>query len=89
MDGRVKTLHPKIHSGILNIRQNKKHQKEMKINKYENIDLVVINFYPFEKVLFRFVNSMEGILDIKMYYIRTWVKPRACPKSLEASPLFY
>ncbi len=51
LDGRVKTLHPKIHSGILNIRQNKKHQKEMKINKYENIDLVVINFYPFEKVL--------------------------------------
>ena len=51
LDGRVKTLHPKIHSGILNIRQNKKHQKEMKINKYENIDLVVINFYPFEEVL--------------------------------------
>ena len=51
LDGRVKTLHPKIHSGILNIRQNQKHQKEMKINNYENIDLVVINFYPFEKVL--------------------------------------
>ncbi len=51
LDGRVKTLHPKIHSGILNVRQNKKHQKEMKINNYENIDLVIINFYPFEKVL--------------------------------------
>ena len=51
LDGRVKTLHPKIHSGILNIRQNQKHQKEMKINNYENIDLVVINFYPFEKIL--------------------------------------
>ncbi len=51
LDGRVKTLHPKIHSGILNVRQNKKHQKEMKIYNYENIDLVIINFYPFEKVL--------------------------------------
>ncbi len=51
LDGRVKTLHPKIHAGILNVRQNKKHQKEMKISNYENIDLVVINFYPFEKVL--------------------------------------
>ncbi len=51
LDGRVKTLHPKIHSGILNIRQNKKHQKQMKINNYENIDLVVVNFYPFEEVL--------------------------------------
>ncbi len=51
LDGRVKTLHPKIHSGILNIRENKKHQKEMKINNYENIDLVIINFYPFERVV--------------------------------------
>ena len=51
LDGRVKTLHPKIHAGILNVRQNKKHQKEMAISNYENIDLVVINFYPFEKVL--------------------------------------
>ena len=51
LDGRVKTLHPKIHSGILNLRQNKKHQKEMKINNYENIDLVIINFYPFERVV--------------------------------------
>ncbi len=51
LDGRVKTLHPKIHSGILSVRQNKKHQKEMKINSYENIDLVIINFYPFERVL--------------------------------------
>ncbi len=51
LDGRVKTLHPKIHSGILNVRQNKKHQKEMKIYNYENIDLVIINFYPFERVL--------------------------------------
>ncbi len=51
LDGRVKTLHPKIHSGILNVRENKKHQKEMKINNYENIDLVIINFYPFERVV--------------------------------------
>ncbi len=64
LDGRVKTLHPKIHSGILNVRQNKKHQKEMKINNYENIDLVIINFYPFEKVLlsnFSHKNIIENI----------------------------
>tara|TARA_B100001027_G_C16263653_1_gene330770 strand:+ start:261 stop:1820 length:1560 start_codon:yes stop_codon:yes gene_type:complete len=51
LDGRVKTLHPKIHSGILNVRKNKKHRKQMRISNYENIDLVVANFYPFEKVL--------------------------------------
>ena len=51
LDGRVKTLHPKIHAGILNIRKNKKHQTQMRINNYENIDLVIVNFYPFENAL--------------------------------------
>ena len=51
LDGRVKTLHPKIHAGILNKRNNKFHNKEMKLNNYENIDLVIINFYPFEEIL--------------------------------------
>ena len=51
LGGRVKTLHPKIHAGILNIRKNKKHKKDIKINNFENIDLVIVNFYPFEKTL--------------------------------------
>ena len=51
LDGRVKTLHPKIHAGILSKRKNKNHQKELKKNNFENIDLVVVNFYPFEKTL--------------------------------------
>ena len=51
MNGRVKTLHPKIHAGILNKRKNKHHQKDIRINNYENIDLVIVNFYPFEKTL--------------------------------------
>ena len=51
LGGRVKTLHPKIHAGILNIRKNKKHKKDIKINNFENIDLVIVNFYPFEKHL--------------------------------------
>ncbi len=51
LNGRVKTLHPKIHAGILNKRNNKTHLKELQKNNYENIDLVIVNFYPFEKVL--------------------------------------
>ena len=51
LDGRVKTLHPKIHAGILNIRKNKKHKKELKIKKIPNIDLVIVDLYPFEKIL--------------------------------------
>ena len=49
LDGRVKTLHPKIHSGILSIKKNKTHKKQMKLLKYESIDLVIVNFYPFKK----------------------------------------
>ena len=51
LGGRVKTLHPKIHAGILGKRNNKSHFKELKKNNFENIDLVVVNFYPFEKTI--------------------------------------
>ena len=64
LDGRVKTLHPKIHSGILNIRKNKKHQKQMEENNYENIDLVIVNFYPFEEILKSNANHSKIIENI-------------------------
>ena len=51
LGGRVKTLHPKIHAGILNKRNNKSHLRELKKNNFENIDLVIVNFYPFEQIL--------------------------------------
>ena len=64
LNGRVKTLHPKIHAGILNIRKNKTHQKELKDNSYGNIDLVIVNFYPFEKILFKTKNQKKIIENI-------------------------
>ena len=51
LDGRVKTLHSKIHAGILNIRKNKKHKKDLKKQNIPNIDLVIVDLYPFEKKL--------------------------------------
>ena len=51
LEGRIKTLHPKIHAGILNKRSRKSHLKDLKDNNFENIDLVIVNFYPFEKTL--------------------------------------
>ena len=51
LEGRVKTLHPKIHAGILNKRNKKSHLIDLKNNNFENIDLVIVNFYPFEKTL--------------------------------------
>ena len=64
LNGRVKTLHPKIFAGILNIRKNKTHQKELKDNSYGNIDLVIVNFYPFEKILFKTKNQKKIIENI-------------------------
>ena len=49
LNGRVKTLHPKIHAGILYKRNNKSDKLEMKSSNFENIDLVIVNFYPFNK----------------------------------------
>ena len=51
LDGRVKTLHPKIHAGILNVRKNKKHKKNLIKQNIPNIDLVIVDLYPFEKKL--------------------------------------
>jgi len=51
LGGRVKTLHPKIHAGILSKRNNKSHKTDLAKNNFEEIDLVIVNFYPFEKTL--------------------------------------
>jgi len=48
LDGRVKTLHPKVHGGLLGIRGNAEHEKAMAEHGIENIDLLVVNLYPFE-----------------------------------------
>tara|TARA_Y100001970_G_scaffold445_1_gene530 strand:- start:10640 stop:12184 length:1545 start_codon:yes stop_codon:yes gene_type:complete len=64
LDGRVKTLHPKIYAGILSKRNNKKHKKELNRNAYEEIDLVIVNFYPFEETLKRTRNHQKIIENI-------------------------
>ena len=62
--GRVKTLHPKIHAGILNKRNNKTHLNDLKKNNFENIDLVIVNFYPFEKTLETTINHKKIVENI-------------------------
>lgn len=51
LDGRVKTLHPKVHGGILNQRDNADHQKQCAENGLKNIDLIAVNLYAFEKTV--------------------------------------
>ncbi|MDB2358510.1 bifunctional phosphoribosylaminoimidazolecarboxamide formyltransferase/IMP cyclohydrolase [Candidatus Pelagibacter bacterium] len=64
LEGRVKTLHPKIHAGILNKRKSKIHLKDLKNNNFENIDLVIVNFYPFEQTLKNTKNHNKIIENI-------------------------
>ena len=62
LDGRVKTLHPKIYSGILSNRKKKSHLEDLKKNNFKEIDLVVVNFYPFEKTIKKF-NYQKKIIE--------------------------
>tara|TARA_B110000259_G_scaffold153533_1_gene173778 strand:+ start:1635 stop:3170 length:1536 start_codon:yes stop_codon:yes gene_type:complete len=64
LGGRVKTLHPKIHAGILSKRNNKSHKKDLKNNNFDEIDLVIVNFYPFEKILEQTSNHLKIIENI-------------------------
>ena len=64
LGGRVKTLHPKIHAGILSKRDNKKHKNDLKNNNFHEIDLVIVNFYPFEKTLEQTNNHLKIIENI-------------------------
>ncbi len=63
MDGRVKTLHPKIHGGILADRTKKKHLEEAKKQEIELIDLVVVNLYPFEQTIAKENVSLEEAIE--------------------------
>ena len=51
LDGRVKTLHPKVHGGLLFIRGNKTHEAAVRTHNIQPIDLVVVNLYPFEQTV--------------------------------------
>ena len=64
LEGRVKTLHPKIHAAILNKREKKSHLKDLRDNNFENIDLVIVNFYPFENTLKKTNNHQKIIENI-------------------------
>ena len=64
MDGRVKTLHPKIHGGLLAIRENPEHEAAMLAHDIAPIDLLVVNLYPFEAALARGAGFDECVENI-------------------------
>ena len=63
MDGRIKTLHPKIHGALLGKRDNAEHMQQMKIHGIEPIDLVVVNLYPFEKTVAKPDCTLEEAIE--------------------------
>jgi phosphoribosylaminoimidazolecarboxamide formyltransferase/IMP cyclohydrolase len=63
MDGRVKTLHPRIHGGILAVRDNAEHARALEEHNIEPIDMVVINLYPFEQTIAREGVTLEEAVE--------------------------
>ena len=63
LDGRVKTLHPKVHGGLLGVRDNPDHVSMMKAHGIRNIDLVVVNLYQFEKTVAKPGVTLEEAIE--------------------------
>jgi phosphoribosylaminoimidazolecarboxamide formyltransferase/IMP cyclohydrolase len=63
LDGRVKTLHPNVHGGLLAIRNNPEHMKQIKELGIEPIDLVVINLYPFKQTILKGHIELEEAIE--------------------------
>jgi phosphoribosylaminoimidazolecarboxamide formyltransferase/IMP cyclohydrolase len=63
MDGRVKTLHPKVHGGLLHVRDNPEHVAQAKAHGIEPIDLVVVNLYPFEQTVAKPNVTLEDAIE--------------------------
>ncbi len=63
LDGRVKTLHPKVHGGLLGLRDNPEHVRMMRDHDIENIDLLVVNLYQFEKTVAKEGVTLEEAIE--------------------------
>jgi len=63
LDGRVKTLHPKIHAGLLGIRDSKLHHEQIEAHDYKWVDLVVINLHPVEAVMQQPGITLDEVID--------------------------
>ena len=63
LDGRVKTLHPRIHGGLLGIRDNAAHQEQMRANGIEPIDIVAVNLYPFRETVAKPDVKLEDAIE--------------------------
>ena len=63
LDGRVKSLHPKIHAGLLGIRDNDLHQDQLEAQEYDWIDMLVVNLHPVESIIARPHITQDEVID--------------------------
>lgn len=63
LDGRVKTLHPKIHAGILAIRDNKEHMEQLSKLEIDTVDIIVVNLYPFKQTILKDNVTLEDAIE--------------------------
>jgi phosphoribosylaminoimidazolecarboxamide formyltransferase/IMP cyclohydrolase len=63
LDGRVKTLHPKVHGGILSVRDDPEHRRQMEANGVVDIDLIAVNLYPFEATVAKPDVTLEDAIE--------------------------
>lgn len=63
LDGRVKTLHPKVHGGLLGMRSNPEHVSKMKEYGIDPIDMVIVNLYPFEETVAKKDCTLEDAIE--------------------------
>ncbi len=63
LSGRVKSLHPKVHAGLLGIRDNKLHQEEMQTYEYEWVDMLVVNLRPLEELIANPAVTPDEVVD--------------------------
>ncbi|MFN2596614.1 MAG: bifunctional phosphoribosylaminoimidazolecarboxamide formyltransferase/IMP cyclohydrolase, partial [Pyrinomonadaceae bacterium] len=63
LDGRVKTLHPRVHGGLLAVRDSEEHMAALREHGIEPIDMVVINLYPFERTVAREGTTLEEAIE--------------------------
>jgi phosphoribosylaminoimidazolecarboxamide formyltransferase / IMP cyclohydrolase len=90
MDGRVKTLHPKVHGGLLGVRDNPEHKAAMDEHGIAPIDLVVVNLYPFEATVMRGAGRDEIIENIDIggpSMVRSAAKNHASSRSSPIQPI--